>query len=67
MLSTWWDFQGIVYWELLPRNTMIDAKLYCQQLENFEAALQVNCPERRKVRLLYDNARAKLHGKSWKI
>ena len=38
---------------------MIDAKFYCQQLENLKAALQVNRPERRKVRLLDDNARAR--------
>ena len=56
MLSIWWDFQEIVYWELLPRNTTIGAKLYCQQFENLKVVLQVNHPERRKVRLLYDNA-----------
>ena len=58
MLSTWWDFQGIVYWELLSPDTTIDTILYCQQLENFRAALQANHPKRRKVRLLHDNARS---------
>ena len=58
MLSIWWDLQRMVYWEVLPRNITIDAKLYCQQLDNLKATLQVNYPERRKVRLLHDSARA---------
>ena len=57
MLSICWNFQGIVYWKLLPRNSTIDAKLYCQQLENLKAALQVNRRERRKVQLFHNNAR----------
>ena len=58
MLSICWEFQGIIQYELLPRNAMINAKLYWQQLGNLKAALQVNRPEKRKVRLLDDNARA---------
>ena len=57
ILSIWWDFQGIIYWEFLPRNSTIDEKPYCQQLESLKYARQVNPPERRKVRLLHDNAR----------
>ena len=55
MLSIGWDFQGIVYWEVLPRHSTIDVKFYRQQLENLKAALQISRPERRKVRLLNDN------------
>ena len=58
MLSIGWNFQGIAYWELLSRNTTIDTKLYHQQLEKLKAALQVIHPERRRVQLLHDNARA---------
>jgi histone-lysine N-methyltransferase SETMAR len=57
MLSIWWDFQGVIYYELLPPNTTVDSKLYCTQLENLKVALQAKRPERRKVRLLHDNAR----------
>ena len=32
MLSAWWDFKGIVYFELLPRNQTIDSTVYCRQL-----------------------------------
>ena len=52
------DFQGIVYWELLPCKGTIDAKLHCQQIENLKTTLQVNHRERRKVLLLLDNAKA---------
>ena len=58
MLSICWNFQGIVYQKLLPHNTTINAKLYWQQLEKLKTVLQVNRPERRKVRLLHDNARS---------
>ena len=57
MLSVWWDFEGIIYYELLRPNTTIDSKLYCEQLQNLKVALQANHPERRKVRLLHDNAK----------
>ena len=57
MLSVWWDFEGIIYYELLRLNTTIDSKLYCEQLQNLKVALQANRPERRKVRLLHDNAK----------
>ena len=29
MLSVWWDFKGIVYFELLPRNQTINSNVYC--------------------------------------
>ena len=57
MLSVWWDFEGIIYYELLRPNTTIDSKLYCEQLQNLKVALQANRPERRKVRRLHDNAK----------
>ena len=32
MLRVWWDFEGIVYFELLPRNQTINSNVYCGQL-----------------------------------
>ena len=57
MLSVWWDFQGIIYFELLPPNTTVDSSLYCEQLQSLKDVLPAKRPERRKVRLLHDNAR----------
>ena len=42
MLSVWWDFEGIIYYELPRPNTTIDSKLYCEQLQNLKVALQAN-------------------------
>ncbi|CAF2068335.1 unnamed protein product [Rotaria magnacalcarata] len=56
MLSIWWDFQGVIYYELLPPNTTIDSQLYCTQLECVKVTLQTKRSERRKVRLFHDNA-----------
>ena len=30
MLNAWWDFKGIVYFELLPRNKTIISNVYCR-------------------------------------
>lgn len=57
MLSIWWDFQGVIYFELLPPNTTINAQLYCSQLDNLKNVLHAKRPELRKVRLLHDNAK----------
>ena len=32
MLIVWWNFKGIVYFELLPRNQTINSYVYCRQL-----------------------------------
>ena len=32
MPCVWWDFKGIVYFELLPRNQTINSNVYCRQL-----------------------------------
>jgi histone-lysine N-methyltransferase SETMAR len=57
MLSVWWDVKGVIYFELLPPNTTVDATLYCTQMDRLQAALTKERPKRDKVRLLHDNAR----------
>ncbi len=57
MLSVWWDFQGVIYFELLPPNTSVTADLYCEQLQKLRDALRNKRPGRGKVRLLVDNAK----------
>ena len=60
MLSVWWDWKGIVHYELLPSGQTIDSNLYCQQLERLRQAIEKTRPElinRKGVVFHRDNAR----------
>ena len=60
MLCIWWDFKGVLYFELLNHNETITAKLYSQQLSPLKAALVETRPvliNRKGALLLHDNAR----------
>ncbi|XP_018349831.1 PREDICTED: histone-lysine N-methyltransferase SETMAR-like [Trachymyrmex septentrionalis] len=36
MLCIWWNWKGIVYYELLPNNETIDSDKYCSQLDKLK-------------------------------
>ncbi|XP_049818723.1 histone-lysine N-methyltransferase SETMAR-like [Aethina tumida] len=60
MLYVWWDFIQIVFFELLPDNTTINSKVYCDQLNKLNDALQQKRPElinRKGVVFHQDNTR----------
>lgn len=60
MLSVWWDFKGIVYFELLPRNQTINSERYCNQLDKLNDSIQQKRPElanRKGVVFHHDNAK----------
>jgi len=58
MLSVWWGVEGILHWELLPKNQTINAELYCQQLTRLKNKIMIKRPNRGDdVILLHDNAR----------
>ena len=60
MLSVWWDFKGIVYFELLPRNQTINSNVYCRQLMKLEKEINEKRPElatRKDAIFHQDNAR----------
>ena len=40
MLSVWWDFNGIVYFELLLNRTTINSEVYWNQLDKLSDALK---------------------------
>ena len=43
LLSVWWAFNGIVYFELFfPHNTTINSEVYCNQLDKLSYALKEN-------------------------
>jgi len=60
LLSIWWDWKGVVFFELLPRNQTINTEVYCRQLDKLNAAIIEKRPElvnRRSVVFHQDNAR----------
>ena len=60
MLCKWWDWKGVLYYELLPENQTINSNKYCSQLDQMKAALDEKCPElinRQHIIFHQDNAR----------
>ena len=60
IMSVWWDFKDIVYFELLPRNQNINSNVYCRQLMKLDKEIKEKRPElatRKGVIFHQDNAR----------
>jgi len=60
MPCIWWDCKGIVYYELLLQNQMINSEKYCSQLDRLKAVIDEKRPElsnRHGVVFHQDNAR----------
>ena len=58
MLCVWWDWKGVIYWELLENNQTVDKKLYVAQMYRLNDAILLKRPDLQgKVILLHDNAR----------
>ena len=60
MLSIWWDWKGVLYYELLSENQTINSSKYCSQLAQMKAVLDKKRPElvNRKLIIFHqDNAR----------
>jgi histone-lysine N-methyltransferase SETMAR len=60
MLCIWWDWKGILYYDLLPRNQTINSDVYCSQLDRLNAAIDQKRPElvnHKGVVFHHDNAR----------
>ncbi|XP_054744462.1 histone-lysine N-methyltransferase SETMAR-like [Anastrepha obliqua] len=59
MLSVWWGWKGVAYFELLQRNQTINSCVYCQQLDKLKTAINEKRPElinRKGVIFHQDNA-----------
>jgi histone-lysine N-methyltransferase SETMAR len=60
MLCVWWNFEGIVHFELVPNGRAINAELYCQQLERVYDKLKEKYPalvNRKRALMQQDNAK----------
>ena len=45
ILCTWWNWKGVLYYELLLKNQTIRSNKYCSQLDQLKAALYEKCRE----------------------
>lgn len=57
----WWDWKGILYYELLPNNQSINSNMCCLQLDELNMATQEKCPEvanRKGIVFHQDNTRS---------
>jgi len=57
--ALWWEWKGIVHYELLPSGQTIDSNLYCQQLEKLCQAIERKWSElinRKGIVFYHDNA-----------
>lgn len=60
LLCVWWNYEGLIYYELVPDGLTINSDTYCQQLEKVYEILKKKYPSmiNRKAALLQqDNAR----------
>ena len=59
-MCIWWDWKGILCYELLPENQTINSNKYCFQLDQLKAALDKKRPElvnRKHIIFHQDNVR----------
>ncbi|KAL9919300.1 histone-lysine N-methyltransferase SETMAR-like [Glossina fuscipes] len=73
MLCVWWDWKGVVHYELLSPGTTIDSDLLCRQLERLYIAIQKKRPELVNSVVVYHRpyiclaSRQKLGENGWEI
>ena len=61
MLCIWWDWKGVLYYELLLENQTINSNKYCSQLDQQKAVLskKVSRISQQKTHIHQDNARSR--------
>ncbi|GFW91545.1 histone-lysine N-methyltransferase SETMAR [Trichonephila clavipes] len=60
LLCIWWDWKGIIYYDLLQYGQTLNSNIYCQKLDRLKLAIDQKQPElanRRGVAFHQDNAR----------
>ncbi|CAF4758556.1 unnamed protein product, partial [Rotaria sp. Silwood2] len=44
MICVWWNFEGVLHFELVPNGRAVNAELYCQQLDRVYDKLKEKYP-----------------------
>ncbi|GFW47031.1 mariner Mos1 transposase [Trichonephila clavipes] len=60
LLCIWWDWKGIIYYELLLHGQTLNSGIYCQRLDRLKLVIAQKRPElakRRDAVFHQDNAR----------
>lgn len=60
MLCVWWNYEGIIYFEVIPDGVAINAGLYSQQIDKMYAVMLQRYPaltNRKRIIIQQDNAR----------
>ena len=58
MICIWWDWEGMVHWEMLKKNATVNKELYIAQLHCMNEAIQLKRPHQQgQTILLHNNAR----------
>ena len=60
MLCIWWDWKGVLYYEIFPENQTINSNKYCSQLDQLKAApneKRLELVNRKRIIFHQDNAR----------
>lgn len=62
MICVWWNFEGVLHFELVPNGRAVNAELYCQQLDRVYDKLKEKYPVLfRRERALFQQDNAKPH------
>ncbi|GFV60155.1 putative DD34D transposase [Trichonephila clavipes] len=59
LLSTWWDWKGIIYYEWLPYGQTLNSDIYCQQLNHLKLAVDQKLLELANKRGLFHQESAR--------
>ena len=60
MMCVWWNYHGVIHYELVPNGRAVNADLYSEQLERVHQVIRQLYPalvNRGRVLLQHDNAR----------
>ena len=60
MVCIWWDWKGVLRYEVLLEDQTINSNKYCSQLDQLKAGLDKKCPElakRKRILFHQDNTR----------